>query len=311
MPNNDANPLFGIFLKVISIFIFTAMVAIVKLVANKIPTGEIVFARSFFGLIPVLIMIIMRGKLNHAIRTTRPGMHIKRAFLGLSAMYLWFSALKYLQLPDATAISYAMPLITVVLAYFILKEVIRIYRWTAVIVGFLGVFIILLPTLGRTPTQTNFALIGSMMAFASTILMAFAMIYVRRMAQIERTSTIVFWFSASSTIIALFTIPFGWVMPSFGELLLLILIGLSGGLGQILVTQSYRYADASTLAPFDYTSMIWAVIFGWFIFGEFPSWQVVLGSCIVIAAGLFVIYREHRLRINRTRSRRVSPPINV
>ncbi len=307
-PASQTRPLLGISLKVISAMMFTVMVALIKLVSDTMSAGEIVFARSFFGLFPVLLMVAMRGELSIAFKTNRPFTHIGRAFVGVTAMFLWFSALQYLQLPDATAISYGTPLITVVLAYFILKETVRAYRWTAVGIGFIGILVILSPGLMEDRTQDDGLLVGSMLAFASTFFMAFAMVFVRSLIKTERTSTVVFWFSVSSSFFALLTIPFGWVVPDMTEAVILVSIGLIGGIGQILLTQSYRYADASTIAPFDYTSMIWAVALGWFLFSEIPQWQVLVGAVIVMGAGIFVIYREHALGIDRTKARRASSP---
>ncbi|MEP3277343.1 MAG: DMT family transporter [Stappiaceae bacterium] len=305
---SQSRPLLGIMLKVISAMIFTVMVALIKLVSETMPAGEIVFARSFFGLFPVVVMVAMRRELTIAFSTTRPFTHLGRSFVGVTAMFMWFSALQYLQLPDATAISYGTPLITVVLAYFILKESVRAYRWTAVGVGFLGILVILSPGLTGGRSVDDGLLFGSVLALTSTFFMAFAMVFVRSLIKSERTSTVVFWFSASSSFFALFTIPFGWVIPDLTQAIILVSIGLIGGVGQILLTQSYRYADASTIAPFDYTSMIWAVALGWFMFGEVPQWQVIAGAVIVMSAGIFVIYREHALGIDRTKARRASSP---
>lgn len=305
---SQSRPLLGISLKVLSAMMFTVMVALIKLVSETAPAGEIVFARSFFGLFPVLLMVAMRGELAIAFKTERPFTHMGRAFVGVTAMFLWFSALQYLQLPDATAISYGTPLITVVLAYFILKETVRAYRWTAVGIGFVGILVILSPGLMENRSADDGLLVGSLLAVTSTFFMGFAMIFVRSLIKTERTSTVVFWFSISSSMFALLTIPFGWVVPNMTEAVILISIGLIGGIGQILLTQSYRYADASTIAPFDYTSMVWAVALGWFLFSEIPQWQVLVGAMIVMGAGIFVIYREHALGIDRTKARRASSP---
>ena len=122
------------------------------------------------------------------------------------------------------------------------------------------------------------------------------MILVRRLIKHEPTTTIVVWFSINSALIGLATLPFGWIWPNGAELGLLVLSGLFGGVGQLLLTQSYRYADASTIAPFDYTQMIWVLIVAWFLFGEHPSAHVLIGATIVIAAGMMVILNEHRPR---------------
>ncbi|MEJ8474804.1 DMT family transporter [Roseibium algae] len=307
-------PLLGISLKVGSTLVFSVMVVALKIASERIPVGEIVFARNFFGMWPVLAMVAFRGELMIAFRTSRPLGHLGRSAVGMTSMILSFTAFSLLPLPDATAIGFATPLIVVVLAWAVLRETVRIYRWSAVGVGFLGILVILSPHIGEEGyggSQTIGALCGAGAAFFA----AFAMIFVRKLCESERTSTIVTWFSGCATVFSLLTIPLGWMVPSQAWVVpdmetagLLLLVGLSGGVGQILLTQSYRFADASTIAPFDYANMIWAVALGYFLFAEVPMPEVLIGAGIVIAAGVFVIYREHILGLDRTKNRRASSP---
>lgn len=307
---NAYNPRLGISLKVASALVFTGMVAMVKLLDGAYPVGEVIFARSFFGMFPVLLVIAWQGKVSEAFATRRPWGHISRAVVGGTAMSLWFAALALLPLPDATAISFSAPLMTVALAAVILREKVRAYRWSAVVVGFLGILIILSPHLsGAAPTEE--ASLGAMLAFASAIFMALAMITVRRLTSTERTSTIVVWFAGVTSVFALMSAPFGWVMPDATDAVMLVAIGLSGGVGQILLTQSYRYADASTIAPFEYTTMLWTVLVGWIVFAEVPTIEVVGGAAIVIGAGVFVIFRERQLGLDRSRERSTVTPSKV
>lgn len=307
-------PLLGIGLKLASTLTFFAMVTALKIAAERVPIGELVFARNFFGLFPVLVMVALRRELGLAFQTQNPAGHLLRAVIGLSAMISMLVALHLLPLPDATAINFAAPLIVVVLAHFLLGETVRIYRWSAVIVGFVGILVVLSPHLGAAD-EGSFSAVGAVAAFLGAALAALAMITVRKLCETERTSTIVIWFSAAATLLSLCSLPLGWiwpdqawVMPDFETGLLMISVGLFGGLGQILLTQSYRFADASTIAPFDYVNMLWAILVGWIVFAEVPVLEVIAGSVIVIAAGVFVIYREHRLGLDRTRARRASTP---
>ncbi|MCA1242507.1 DMT family transporter [Stappia stellulata] len=307
---NSHNPRLGIALKIGATLLFTAMVALVKLLEARYPVGEVIFARSFFGLIPVLVMVWWQGEGSSVFKTRRPLGHIGRALIGGSAMAMWFAALARLPLPDATAISFSAPLITVALAAVILREKVRFYRWTAVVVGFLGILIILSPHLGATaPTQGTTE--GAMLAFAAAVAMALAMITVRRLTNTERTSTIVIWFTGVMALLSLASAPFGWTVPTGTDALMLISIGLFGGIGQILLTTSYRFADASTIAPFDYTTMIWTVIVGWLVFSEVPTLEVMAGAIIVIGAGVFVIYRERQLGLDRSKERQTVTPSKV
>lgn len=310
-------PVLGICLKVGSTLVFSVMIVSLKEASQTVPIGEIIFARNFFGMWPVLVMVAMRGELMEAFRTQNILGHLGRSFIGIVAMVFSFSAFSLLPLPDATAIGFATPLVVVVLAWAILGETVRIYRWSAVLCGFVGIVVILSPHLG----QGNFGgdeAVGALCGALAAVCAAMAMIFVRKLCESEKTSTIVTWFSGSATVLALFTLPVGWIwssqawfLPDAGISALLVLVGLSGGVGQILLTQSYRYADASTIAPFDYANMIWAVILGWLIFSEVPVPEVLIGAAIVIAAGIFVIYREHRLGLDRTKNRRASTPGKV
>lgn len=307
-------PLLGISLKVASTLVFFVMATALKIAAETVPIGQLVFARNFFGLFPVLIMVAMRRELGLAIQTRNPRGHLTRATIGLSAMVCGFTALYLLPLPDATAIGFAAPLFVVVLAFFLLGERVRIYRWSAVGVGFLGIVVVLSPHLGEGHFDGPSTL-GALIGLTGAGFGALAMITVRKLCETERTSTIVTWFAGSATLLSLLTLPLGlllpgqaWIWPDAPTAGLLVVIGLAGGVGQILLTQSYRFADASTIAPFDYVNMIWAIIVGWVVFAEAPVPEVVLGALIVIAAGIFVIYREHRLGLDRTKSRRASSP---
>nr|WP_321524278.1 DMT family transporter [uncultured Cohaesibacter sp.] len=309
-----AAPVLGIGLKLASTLVFSIMTVTLKVASETVPIGEIVFARNFIGMWPVLLMVTLRGELGIAFRTNHPLGHLGRSGIGIISMMFSFTAYAMLPLPDATAIGFASPLFVIMLAFFILKEKVRIYRWSAVGVGFIGIVIILSPHMGSGEMDSN-AFIGSMCAAVSAFLGGLAMIFVRKLCETERTSTIVVWFHGAGTLLALFSIPVGfiwtdwaWVMPDMKSLMLLLIVGITGGIGQILMTQSYRYADASTIAPFDYTSMIWAVLFGYLLFADVPLPQVLIGAVVVICAGIFVIFREHALGLDRTKSRRASTP---
>jgi len=204
---------------------------------------------------------------------------------------------------EANAISFTSPLISVALAAVVLKERVRIYRWSAVTIGFLGVLVVLAPHFSGDELTIAMAsassLAGVTYAIAGSFTNAGTMIQTRHLTKSETTSSIVFYFSLICALAGLVTWPFGWIKPTGGELVALVTIGFLGGTGHILLTESYRYASASVVAPFDYTSMIWALVLGYLMFGETPTVMIVLGSAIIAAAGLFVIWREHRLALER------------
>jgi drug/metabolite transporter (DMT)-like permease len=302
-------PAVGILLKVLSALAFTLMSAGLKVVSADYPTGELVFFRSAFALVPLLVWLAWQGDLINAVRTDNLRGHLLRGIIGSCGMFSGFVALSYLPLHDAIAIGYASPLIVVILAALVLKETVRAYRWSAVVAGFLGVLIMLSPNLGLgalgsgAPTRSldGSPAIGAMFALFGAFCSAGATIQVRRLTQFEKTGAIVLYFTLLTTALGALTILLGWRVPPLGDASLLVLIGILGGIGQILLTQSYRFADTSVIAPFEYTTMIWALLFGWFVFGEMPSSAVTVGATIVAGAGMFGLWRERQLGLKRAK----------
>jgi drug/metabolite transporter (DMT)-like permease len=230
-------PLLGIALKIASALAFTLMSAGVKLVAERYPIGEVVFFRSAFALVPLLAWLSWRGDLINAVRTDDLKGHLLRGIISTSGMFAGFIALSYLPLSDAVAIGYASPLITVVLAALILKETVRAYRWSAVVVGFVGVIIMLLPHLNGSIVAQGLAGgagVGALFALFAACCSAGATIQIRRLMVRERTGAIVFYFSLLTTFMGLMTIVLGWRMPDLADAVLLVVIGILGGIGQIL-----------------------------------------------------------------------------
>lgn len=295
-------PVLGIGLKVLSALVFTLMSAGLKIVSARYPTGELVFFRSAFAIVPLLIWLSWRGDLVASLRTKSIGGHFLRGIMGSSAMFSGFFALSFLPLHESIAIGYAAPLIVVVLAAVMLKETVRAYRWAAVSIGFVGVLIMLSPHLGASLSAGGLqagAGIGALFAIFGAFCSAGAAIQVRRLTASEKTGAIVLYFSLLTTLLGLSTLALGWRMPTGLDAVLLVSIGILGGIGQILMTQSYRYADTSIIAPFEYTTMIWALLIGWFAFGDLPTATVSIGAGIVAAAGLFVLWRERQLGLVR------------
>ena len=290
--------------KLISALLFAAMSALVRQLGDVAPVGQMVFFRSAFAILPVVVIYALRGELLTAVRTGRPFGQLGRGLLSVGGMFSNFSALTRLPLADATAISFASPLITVALSALILKERVRIYRWSAVLVGFAGVIVMLIPHFDvahYAGVAGTVAAIGSLLALASAFCNAGTVIQTRRLTQSETTSSIVFYFSLVCAIAGALTLPFAWHSPTGPELASLILLGVLGGIAHIFLTECYRYATASVIAPFDYSSMLWALLLGYWLFGELPSALVYVGGIIVAGAGLFVIWRERELGLKRAR----------
>lgn len=305
-PSGDT--LRGITFKVISVAIFVAMSSLIK-AAGQVPAGQIVFFRSFFAIFPILLMLGWQGKLHMALRTANPLGHIARGTVGVISMGFTFFALTRLPLPEATMLNYAQPLLVVMFSAVFLREVVRAYRWTAVLVGMVGVIIISWPNLslfgqGIDSGQT----LGVTAALLGTTFSAIAMLLVRHLVHTERTSTIVLWFSLTATVVSLATIPFGWEALDVWQWSCLVLAGICGGVAQILMTEAYRHAEASTVAPFEYTSMILAIIVGYLAFSDVPTVYTIIGGLIVVGAGIFIIWRERQLGLERSDAQEVTPP---
>jgi len=300
----------GIGLKVASVASFLTMAALLK-ATGSLPPGELVFFRSFFAIFPIAIFLAMRGQLVEGLQTERPFGHVGRGILGTAAMGFMFYALTKLPLPEATSIAYAMPILIVVFGAIFLKEQVRLFRWSAVAVGIVGVGIIVWPRLtvfsGGGGASSDLAL-GAIAALTGSVFGAFATMQVRKLVQTERSATIVIYFSMTSSALALLTLPFGWAWPTAEQAMLLVAAGIVGGLGQILLTEAYRRADVSTVAPFEYSSLILSILVGYVFFSEVPTLEMLAGATIVVGAGLFIIWREHRLGLERRRAREVTPP---
>lgn len=303
------SPMIGILLKVTSVTVFVSMSTLIKASAEGMPAGQIVFFRSAFAIVPILIFLAVRGQLDTAWRTASPLSHFLRGLVGVTAMSLSFYGIMRLPLPDAIAIGYAMPLLTVVFAAVFLGETVRIFRWSAVAVGLGGVLIITWPRLSLFSEGFGSGeALGALAVLASAAFGATAMILVRKLVLTEKTPTIVLYFSLTATLLSFASLPFGWIMPDWQTVTLLALAGFCGGLGQILLTQSYRHAEVSTIAPFEYTSIVLGIVIGYFLFGDVPTWTMLLGTTIVVGAGLFVILREHALGLERKAQRKLVTP---
>lgn len=299
-----ASVLRGIVLKLSAVFLFTVMASLVKAASDTVPPGQAVFFRSLLAIPVIMGWIALRGELATGLRVTRVTGHVWRGVIGVSAMGCGFAALGLLPLPEVTALSYAAPLFTVILAALLLGERLRAFRLVAVCVGLIGVAIVMWSRL-TVDSWNQVALMGVAFTLASAALRALAMIHIRRLVATEQTSAIVFYFSLTATVLSLLTAPFGWVMPDPATLAMLVGTGLVGGVAQIFLTASYRHAQAAALAPFDYASLLFAIAIGIVVFDEVPTAPVLLGSAIVMAAGLVIIWREWRLGLADRKARPV------
>lgn len=304
-----ANPIRAIALKVASVLVFILMATVIKITAAEVPAGQQVFFRSLFAIPVILLWLLLRGEGARVLRTHRPLGHFYRGLIGTSAMALGFAATGMLPLPEVTAIGYAAPLLTVIFAAMFLGEEVRAFRLAAVALGLAGVMIVLSPRISALGEGlTTREQLGAALALTGAGCTSLAQIFVRKLVQEEPAATIVFWFSVTSTLLALLTLPWGWVMPGPRTAMLLVSLGLLGGIGQILMTSAFRYADASLVAPFEYASMLFALAIGYFWFAEVPTLPMLAGAGLVILAGVLIIWRERRLGLKRARQRKAMTP---
>lgn len=294
------NARMGVSLKILSALCATLMLACVKGLGGNIPTGEVIFFRSFVALFPLLIWLKLQGPVIAQIKTKNIFGHLIRGFSGTGGMYFNYLALVYISLADATAISYAAPLFTVIMAAILLRENVHAARWMAVVVGFTGILVMLWAHLRDSGsllsgefTQVSAGL-GVILALLAAMCTAVSSVQIRFLNGIERPGAIVFYFSLMTMLIGLSTIFFGWKTPDTRQLLLLTGCGFFGGMAQILITLSLRYADASLLAPFDYTTMVWSMMIGFLFLDSLPTVSTLVGASVIAAAGILAVLSERR-----------------
>ena len=303
-------PLQGIALKLCAVLLFIIMSSLIKATSDAVPPGEAVFFRSFFAIPIILAWLLWRQELSTGLKVKSRMGHFWRGIVGTTAMGLMFAGLGLLPLPEVTALGYTAPLLVVIFAAMFLDEKVGIFRIGAVMLGLAGVLVVLSPRLTALdgPTVDTAQAVGAVLVLLGATCAALAQIYIRKLVQTEQTSAIVFYFSLTSTLLSLLTLPFGWTIPGETETVMLVSAGVIGGLAQIFLTSSYRFADASVIAPFDYASMLFAIAIGYFIFEEVPTRQMLGGAALIILAGIIIIVRERQLGLKRGQARALKTP---
>jgi drug/metabolite transporter (DMT)-like permease len=285
------HPVLGIALKLASVVLFSGMTLCVKFLGQDIPSGQTIFVRGIISAV-VLATIAWRTEGLHLLKTRNLGSHALRSLSGTVSMFCLFTAVTMIPLADVTAISFTSPMFVTVLAMLFLGEHIHRFRWTALGVGFLGVVIMIGPHVSFAGNSS----LGALVALSAAMFSAFAMIALRRMSGGEHAITITFYFSLTFMACAALTALWGWPMPTATQWWFIILAGLFGVFGQLLMTYAYRYAEASTIAPLDYSNMIMAVTLGYLFFDEIPALSIWIGAPLVVGAGLIILWREYYLK---------------
>ena len=266
-----------------SICAFSLMDIIVKWSVDY-PIGQVLFFRGFFGII-FYLFVIPKNRLHNFYETKRAGLHFLRCLSGLIALVAIFIALRKLPLATVVSISFAAPIFTTILSIFLLSEKVGIYRWLAVIVGFVGILIITEPGISELNIYYFFPIIFCLG-------LSYVAISIRQLSTTEPVWLISFYFSLSITLLSFLTIPQGWVMPSLDHLVILSFIGIFGGVANLWLSQSYKYSEVSLVTPLKYLSLVFAIIFGYFIWGEIPTLKTLFGALLVIISTLIIFRRE-------------------
>ena len=285
----EQRPLAGVALRLLTALLLAVMFALVKLASTRgVNVIESLFYRQIGSAVAATVFVAA-GAGFASLRTRRVGAHVSRMALGLIAMGLNFLAFILLPLAEATAIGFTVPIFSTVLAALVLGEATGKWRWGAVAAGFLGVLLIVQPGSGAIP------IVGASVALAAALLTASVTIVIRRLGATERASTTVFWFAVSSLV------PLGLLMMHYGGMhdgetwAIVAGIAVAGGLAQLTLTGALRLAPVALVMPMDYTSLLWATLLGLWVFGQLPSAWVWIGAPIIIASGLVIVWREHRL----------------
>lgn len=271
----------GIALRILSGLLFTLMSLCVKLTSGTVPLGEIVFFRSAVAMLPLVVFLWLRGEFPGGLRTARPWGHVLRSGLGAAAMFTSFAAIARLPLAEATLLGYLGPLILVLLAAAVLGERITPQRALGVALGFAGVVVLTLPELGNGPIDAARAT-GLGLGVATAFLTAGAYTQVRRLSATESPGAIAFYFVLVASAASLLTLPAGWVVPAPGDLALLVAAGLCGGAAHIAMTLSFKLAEASRLATFEYLTLLWAGLI------DLVLWQTAFGPAFWLALPLLL-----------------------
>ena len=278
----------------LSVCAFSIMDLIVKW-SDDYPLGQVIFFRGFFGIV-LYYFVIPKERIRDFYFTKRPLLHFSRCFFGLAALLSIFTALRNLPLATVVSISFAAPIFTTIFSIFFLSERVGYFRWLAVFIGFIGILIISEPGLSSLNVYYIFPVIF-------VLGMSYVAISIRQLSSTEPVWLISLFFSAAITIAGLLTLPFGWIMPNFYDLTLLSMIGFFGGVANLWLSQSYKFSEVSLVTPLKYLALVFAIVFGYLIWGEVPSGKTLIGAILVIASSIIIFRREITLKKEPTPSR--------
>jgi len=279
------NNYLAISLKILSVIFFVLMDVLIKKLSSDFDTFHIVFFRCFFGLLPVLAMVLLT---RAPLKTYKINLHLLRAVFACLAMFSFFKAFGILPLADVSSISFASIIFITILAIFILDEKVGIRRWIAIFFGFIGVLIVFRP-------GTSLFSYSSLLPLLGAIALSFAVIIMKKLLSYDSPPTCSFYLHFFVALIYSPFVLFNWQQPSLNLWIMLIGMGFCGGIAQILLTNAYKLSTVNLLQPFDYTTIIWAITFGLIFFNDYPDRYVIIGSIVIAISTYYIIYREAKL----------------
>lgn len=288
----------GIACQLTAVFLFAIMGILVKGLGDSYPTSQIIFFRSLPALLPLFLYLPAQGGWR-ALLTRRPDLQFVRASIGVASMFAGFYALSQMDFATYVTISFSAPLFGTLLAIPFLGEKVGFKRLAAVLTGFAGV------ALAAAPDGSGISLYA-LLALAAAFAYGSIMVVMRKLGSVDRSAATVFYFTLAGVVVGGTIMLFEWVTPTFVDLALLIGVGIIGGVAQMFMTEAFRQAPTSVIAPFDYTAMLWAATLGYLVFGNIPSNQVIAGASIICCAGLFILYRETKLGLKKPKLKRSS-----
>jgi len=289
-PEHQDHPLFGMVCAIAAYFMFAVMNVFAKLLSEHHHVVEIGFYRNLIATIPFLVMIYIMGRRDILKINSSPKAVVIRSVVGTVSLITTFAAYSMMPLADATAFLFASSLIVPAFGFFFLKEYVGPYRWGAIVVGFIGVLIMLNP--GGSSTVS---LLGVALAMSAALMHATLQTILRALGKTESPETVTFYFVFVGTFISLIPMPLFFKMPALSEIPYILALGITGVIAQLLLSRAYKNAPASVVTVFNYSGIIWATLFGWMIWNDWPAQHILVGGSIIIASNIFIIYREQKL----------------
>ncbi|WP_095153937.1 DMT family transporter [Pseudomonas sp. Irchel 3E13] len=277
----------AIICKLVSALLIAGMYGLIKGLGQDYPVGQILFVRNLFALIPILLLIHLLGEWG-ALRTRNVGAHLRRCTFGTASQVLCFAAVGLLPLATATALTYTAPLFIGLFAMLFLGESVSRGRWLSLLCGFLGVYLIVLPGAGSVEP-------GVLVALAGAVATAAALLSIRTMSGEEKGSAVAFYFTVFGAVAGALSLWFDSVVPSLEELPVLVAIGLLGGAAQILLTFAYQNAPATLIAPFEYSTLVFASLIGFLVWADVPAGNELLGIAVIVGATTWLTLRERKV----------------